>query len=53
MAVQEEEDLTEEIEEVYKLGKFEEGKDTPLKFKFSTQSTVKRVLSRSWRLIRY
>lgn len=43
-------ELGEEIEEVFRLGKYEEGKDRPMKIKFKTQVAATRVLERTWKL---
>ena len=46
----EDEDLKEEIEEVYRLGKYQEGRCRPIKIKFSTQMAAEKVLERKWKL---
>lgn len=38
------------IEEFHRIGKFEEGKNRPLKIKFATQAQAEEVLSSSWKL---
>lgn len=43
-------ELQEEIEEVYRLGKYEEGRDRPLKIRLKTQIAAGKVLSRTWKL---
>lgn len=43
-------ELGEDIEEVFRLGKYEEGKDRPMKIKFKTQVAATRVLERTWKL---
>ncbi len=40
----------EEIEELCRLGKYEEGKVRPMRIKFKTQVAATRVLERTWRL---
>ncbi|KAK3894637.1 hypothetical protein Pcinc_001615 [Petrolisthes cinctipes] len=40
----------EEIEEVFRLGKYQEGKDRPMKIKFKTQVAATRVLEKTWKL---
>ena len=47
---EDEEDLKEEIEEVYRLGKYQEGRSRPIKVKFSTQQTAEKVLEKKWKL---
>lgn len=43
-------ELDEEIEEVYRLGKYEEGRARPMKIKLRTQAAVMKVLGRTWKL---
>ena len=38
------------IEEFYRIGKFEEGKDRPLRIKFATQVQAEEVINGSWKL---
>ncbi|KAK3888555.1 hypothetical protein Pcinc_007407 [Petrolisthes cinctipes] len=40
----------EEIEEVFRLGKYQEGKDRPMKIKFKTRVAATRVLEKTWKL---
>ena len=39
-----------DIEEVHRVGKYQEGKDRPLKVRFSTQVGTEEVLAGAWRL---
>ncbi len=43
-------EAAEEIEEVYRLGKYAEGKDRPMKIIFRIQVAVTKILERTWRL---
>ena len=43
-------EISEEIEEVIRLGKFEEGKQRPMRIKLKLQTTAEHALARSWRL---
>lgn len=43
-------DLPVEIDEVYRLGKYNEGTDRPLKIKFRTQVAATKVLDKTWKL---
>lgn len=42
--------MRDEIEEVCGMGKYTEGNGRPLKIKFSTQVTAKKIVSGSWNL---
>ena len=42
--------LEEEIEEVVRIGKYNEGGQRPMKIRFKSQSTAEEILGRSWRL---
>ncbi|MPC32819.1 hypothetical protein E2C01_026150 [Portunus trituberculatus] len=44
--------LSKEIEEVYRLGKHEEGKTRPLKIRIRLQTSAEQSLAGSWRLER-
>ncbi len=50
MVQKEEEDLNEAIEEVYRLRKYHESRNRPLKIKFSMQMTTEEVLGKNWKL---
>ena len=43
-------EICEEIEEVTRIGKFEEGKQRPMRIRLRSQVTAERVLAGSWRL---
>ncbi len=43
-------EAVEEIEELRRLGKYEEGKVRPMRIKFKNQVAATRVLERTWRL---
>lgn len=43
-------EVVEEIEEVFRLGKYEEGKARPMKIKFKSQAAATKVLERTWTL---
>lgn len=40
--------MSEEIEVEYRLVKYEEGKDRPLRIRMKTQIAAGRILSRTW-----
>ncbi len=44
---EEDEDMNEETEEVYRLGKYQEGKNKPIKVKFSMQIAAEMVPEKS------
>ena len=44
------EDTANEIEEFYRLGKFENGKRRPMKIKFRAQAIAQEVLTKTWKL---
>lgn len=43
-------DTVRQIEEYHRLGKYDEGKDRPIKIKFATQSCAEDVISKAWKL---
>merc|ERR1711980_80522 len=43
-------EFREEIEQVTRIGKFEEGKQRPMRIRLRSQVAAERVLARSWRL---
>ena len=49
-AVNDEELKEIRVEEIFRIGKFEEGKHRPVKIKFATQSMAEEIISGSWRL---
>ena len=42
--------LNEEIEEVFRLGKYEENKHRPLKIRMRSQVAAEELIARSWKL---
>lgn len=50
-AIQEEgHELVGEIEEVFRLGKYEEGAHRPVKIRFRSQLAAEEVVGKSWKL---
>ncbi|KAK3878776.1 hypothetical protein Pcinc_016587 [Petrolisthes cinctipes] len=43
-------DYEREIEEVYRLGKYEEGRDRPMKIKLKSHAAAMNILGRTWKL---
>ena len=56
MAVQDEQDegrkLSDQIEEVIRLGKYIEGKTRPMKIRLKSQASAEEILAGSWKLAR-
>ena len=48
--VEDEERAMGQVEEFYRIGKFEENKDRPLKIKFATQIQAEEVINGAWKL---
>lgn len=48
--IQEENDLVGEIEEVFRLGKYEEGAHRPIKIRLRSQVAAEMIVGRAWRL---
>ncbi len=42
--------LEDEIEEVYRIGKYNQGKSRPLKIKLKSQTTTEETLANAWKL---
>lgn len=45
-----EDEAVEDIEDVYRLGQYKEGKLRPLKIKFRSQQAASKVIQRAWKL---
>ena len=50
--VEDEDRAMGQVEEYYRIGKFEENKDRPLKIKFATQLQAEEVVNGAWKLAR-
>lgn len=48
--VAEGEEITEQIEEVHRIGKYEEGRERPMRIRFMTQTAAEHVLKRTGKL---
>ena len=48
--IADEEDMSSEVEEIMRLGTYEEGKTRPLKMKMKTQVAAEALLRDSWKL---
>lgn len=44
------EDTVRQVEEYYRLGRYEEGRDRPIKIKFATQSCAEETVNSAWKL---
>ncbi len=47
--IQEDSELVGETEEVFRLGKYEEGAQRPIKIRFKSQSAAEAVVGKAWR----
>ena len=43
-------EIEEEVEEVYRLGRYKEGGERPMKIKFRSQTVVNEIINRTWKL---
>ena len=50
MVQEENSEIEEEIEEIHRLGKYEEGGMHPLKVKFRSQATAQDIIFKAWKL---
>ena len=50
VVVEDDEQTSNMMEEIHRIGKFEKGKDRPIKVKFTTQVKAEEVLNNTWRL---
>ena len=48
--ISDEKDMSGEVEEIMRLGTYEDGKDRPLKIKMKTQVAAEAILRDSWKL---
>ena len=47
---EESEGIVEQIEEVYRIGKYDASKTRPMKIRFKTQTAAEHVIDRTWKL---